>query len=111
MENKNNLTELHKYITNQIIEERTREMAEAIAQKRTEAKLAEENYQKDIKAMEAAGIKVAGAHQGLFADDPSDVVHHGHAALKAGAIGQGEVAADLALVVIGDERRWHHRQA
>lgn len=59
MENKNNLTELHKYITNQIIEERTREMAEAIAQKRTEAKLAEENYQKDIKAMEAAGIKVA----------------------------------------------------
>jgi|GEM_PF-1809947 len=59
MENKNNLTELHKYITNQIIEERTREMAEAIAQKRTEAKLAEENYHKDIKAMEAAGIKVA----------------------------------------------------
>ena len=59
----------------------------------------------------AAGIKVAGAHQGLFADDPSDVVHHGHAALKAGAIGEGEVAADLALVVIGNERRWHHRQA
>ncbi len=59
MENKNNLTELHNYITNQIIEERTREMAEAIAQKRTEAKVAEESYQEDIKAMEAAGIKVA----------------------------------------------------
>jgi hypothetical protein len=50
---------MQEAITNEIIEERNREMAESIAEKRLEAKVAEENYQQEIKAMEAAGLKIA----------------------------------------------------
>ena len=56
-------------------------------------------------------IKVAGAHQGFFADDATDVVHHGNAALETGSVGEGEVAADLTLVVIRNEGCRHHGQS
>ncbi|GBE52333.1 hypothetical protein BMS3Bbin14_00803 [bacterium BMS3Bbin14] len=53
------LCTMQEGITNQILEERNQEMAESIAEKRLEARIAEENYQQEIKAMEASGLKIA----------------------------------------------------
>ncbi|MBW2163247.1 MAG: hypothetical protein JRF43_02040 [Deltaproteobacteria bacterium] len=59
MKHSTELYTMQESITSQIIEERNQEMAESIAGKRAEAKIAEEHYQKEIRAMEAAGLKIA----------------------------------------------------
>ena len=58
----------------------------------------------------SAGIKVARPHEGLLRHHSTDAVHHRHRAFQAGPFRQGEVAADLALVFVGDEGGGHRPQ-
>jgi len=58
----NELTQLCKLqedIVGRITEERNREMAESIAEKRATAQAAEKQYQKEVKTLEAMGLNVA----------------------------------------------------
>ena len=57
MLNKGQLCELQEFMANKIIDERRTEAAQSIAQKQTEAAIAEKTFSEDIMAMEAAGIK------------------------------------------------------
>jgi len=59
MKDMSQLSQLHESIIREIIEERNQEMAQRIAEKRKEAKIAEEQYQAEIKSIEAAGLNIS----------------------------------------------------
>lgn len=59
MKDLNPLQDLHETITQQIIEERNREMAELVAEKRRIAQSAQGRYQAGIKAVGAMGIQTS----------------------------------------------------
>ena len=58
----------------------------------------------------SAGVEVARAHRGFLRHHGADSIHHRHAAFQAGPLRQGEIAADLALVFVGNEGGGHRRQ-
>ena len=59
MENSKRLKEMQEEITREIMEKQNKENAGSIVQKRREARIAQTNYKKGLKAMEAAGIKIS----------------------------------------------------
>jgi hypothetical protein len=59
MDMKTEFCRMQEMMAQKIIDERRREMAESIAQKQTEAAIAQKAYHEDLQAMEAAGIKLS----------------------------------------------------
>jgi hypothetical protein len=71
------LSEMHAEMIREISEQRSREMAELISEKKAASRVAEEREKKALKDLQSAGIdtaKIAGINAGISADAEREIV-------------------------------------